>query len=80
MFPSLAAIKNSSYPPTGLLNPQVATQVVLAQFQGRLMSRYTAIKTLHPDWSETDIQEEIERLDEESMLTPEMNTDDNEIN
>ena len=44
------------------------------------MSRYTAIKTLHPDWSETDIQEEIERLDEESMLMPEMNTDDNEIN
>ena len=69
-----------AYPPTGLSNPQVATQVVLAQYQGRLMSRYTAIKTLHPDWSETDIQEEIERLDEESMLMPEMNTDDNEIN
>ena len=69
-----------AYPPTGLSNPQVANQVVLAQYQGRLMSRYTAIKTLHPDWSETDIQEEIERLDEESMLTPEMNTDDNEIN
>lgn len=69
-----------AYPPAGLSNPQVATQVVLSQYQGRVMSRYTAIKTLHPDWSETDIQEEIARIDEDAMLAPEINIDDEEIN
>ena len=43
------------------------------------MSRYTAIKRLNPDWTETDIEEEIARLDEDAMLTPEINIDDDEI-
>ncbi len=68
-----------SYPSAGLSNPQVATQVVLSQYQGHLLSRYTAIKSLHPEWTETDIEEELERLDEEAMLMPESNTFDNEI-
>lgn len=68
-----------SYPVVGLSNPQVATQVVLSQYQGRIMSRYTAIKRLNPDWTETDIEEEIARLDEDAMLTPEINIDDDEI-
>ena len=68
-----------SYPVVGLSNPQIATQVVLSQYQGRIMSRYTAIKRLNPDWTETDIEEEIARLDEDAMLTPEINIDDDEI-
>ena len=69
-----------SYPSVGLSNPQVATQVVLSQYQGHLLSRYSAIKSLHPEWTETDIKEEMERLDEDAMLINEIDTEDNDIN
>lgn len=32
-------------------------------FTAKLMSRYTAVKTIHPEWSEEDIAAELERLE-----------------
>jgi hypothetical protein len=44
---------------------QFQQESVVALVEARLMSKETALRTLHPDWSDEDIQAELDRLDTE---------------
>lgn len=38
------------------------------EVDSKFLSRYSAIKELHPDWSDTQIEEELEEIDEETTI------------
>lgn len=67
------------YPSVGLSNPQVATAVITQQVSARLLSKYTALKKLNPEMSEKEIQEELVRIEQDSMMGAEIDTDDVEM-
>lgn len=63
------------WPPSGIANPQVATTVFTTQVMNGLLSKYTAIHKLNPEWTDEEVKEELERIDSESAFTPDFAQD-----
>lgn len=66
------------WPPNGLANPQIATEVISSQVMNGLLSKETAIRKLNPEWTDAEVKEELERIGKESLLTPDF-ADDKEV-
>jgi hypothetical protein len=49
---------------------QFQQESVVALVEAKLMSKKVALQTLHPDWSDEQIQEELDRLDAERPTPP----------
>lgn len=47
-------------------SPKVLAETAGAQKNADASSRYTRVKTMHPDWDEADIQAELDRIEEET--------------
>ena len=58
---------------SGQTNTTLVVENTTAKFNAGLMSKYLAIKTLNPDFSEEEIQAELERIDKEQSQAREQN-------
>jgi hypothetical protein len=72
---------NIVWPQAGLTNTKARTERCINLFNAGLMALVTALKELHPDWSDDEVEEEIERINQKEELVEldmDKNPDDDE--
>jgi len=49
-------------------SPKVLAETAAAQASADASSRYTRVKTMHPDWDEADVEAELKRIEDEGSI------------